>query len=310
MSNYLKRLKHISRWLKVEPVSINDILKRLESKGMAVSRRQLHRDLGALQPMLDDYESLNSFFKAGKKFFYIQNSLFKSESPEADATEIYHTNFYKQNITHHIQSNLKLTRKAITERKSLKIKLIKDDETSDNTDIDARNIVVCPIKIVYHRGSYYLACFNDKSKQIEIFGLRQLKNLELGKVFDNFKVHEKQVLKELKTRFGVTKNINNKVYDIELKFTPVLGRFIENHHWHTTQKIKCVDGDYVMNLKCGINRELMGWLFQWMYNVKIVKPRILKNIYQKTLEETKLLFNDERPFVYRNIFIEKIDDKL
>ncbi|QTY26775.1 WYL domain-containing protein [Flavobacterium sp. CS20] len=210
----------------------------------------------------------------------------------------------------YIQFNLELIQTAIKEQKRLKIKLIKDDETSDNLDVDTENVVVCPVKMVYHRNSYYLACFNAELKEVEVFGLRQLKNIELGKPFNNFKLLENQVKKELKTRFGVTKNINNKVYDIEIKFTPVLGRFIENHHWHESQKFKSVNGDYILYLKCGINRELMGWLFQWMYNVKIVKPLLLKQLYKKTLKESELIIKDQNPFVYRNIFTDKVDSRL
>ncbi len=311
MSKYLKRLQDIKNWLRAEPIGIIDILKRLEAQDMKVSRRQLNRDFSAIQAMLENQETLTHFFKAGQKYFYIHTkTAFKSERTALETTEIYHTNFYNQILTDEIQFNLKLIQTAIKEQKRLKIKLIKDDETSQNLDVDTENVVVCPVKIVYHRNSYYLACFNAELNEVEVFGLRQLKKIETGKTFNDFKVLEEKVKEELKTRFGVTKNINDKVYDIEIKFTPVLGRFIENHHWHDSQKIKSVNGDYILYLKCGINRELMGWLFQWMYNVKIAKPLLLKQLYKKTLKESEMLTKDKTPFVYRNIFTKKFDGKL
>ncbi|RRO17777.1 WYL domain-containing protein [Flavobacteriaceae bacterium 14752] len=311
MSKYLKRLHDIQTWLRTEPLGISDILKRLEHQEMKVSRRQLNRDFSAIESMLEDEERLTHFFKAGQKYFYIHTKTpFKSERTAIETTEIYHTHFYNQILTDEIQFNLELIQSAIKEQKRLKIKLIKDDETSQNLDVDTENVVVCPVKIIYHRNSYYLACFNSKFKKVEVFGLRQLQKIESGKAFNNFKVLEERVIIELKTRFGVTKNINDKVYNIEIKFTPVLGRFIENHHWHESQNIKSVNGDYILYLKCGINRELMGWLFQWMYNVKIVKPLLLKQLYKKTLQESEMLVKDKTPFVYRNIFTDKFDGKL
>lgn len=311
MSKYLKRLQDIKAWLTVEPLGISDILKRLETQDMKVSRRQLNRDFSAIQLMLENQETLTHFFKTGKKYFYIRTiTAFKSDRTTIETTEIYHTNFYNQTLSDRIHYNLEVIQEAIKQQKTIKIKLIKDDETSQNLDIDTENVVVCPVKIVYHRSSYYLACFNTGLNEVEVFGIRQLHNIELDKAFNNFYTLEKQVLKELQTRFGVTKNINDKIYDIEIKFTSVLGRFIENHHWHDSQKIKSANGDYILYLKCGINRELMGWLFQWMYNVKIVKPLLLKKLYKKTLKESELVVKGKKPFVYRNIFTENFDDKL
>ena len=35
-----------------------------------------------------------------------------------------------------------------------------------------------------------------------------------------------------------------------------------------------------MTMRCGINRELGGWIFQWMNNVKIIEPPELIALYQ------------------------------
>jgi hypothetical protein len=50
---------------------------------------------------------------------------------------------------------------------------------------------------------------------------------------------------------------------------------MKNHHWHATQKFPKKNGNTLMYLECGINRELLGWLFQWMYNIRVVEPEIL-----------------------------------
>lgn len=57
-----------------------------------------------------------------------------------------------------------------------------------------------------------------------------------------------------------------------------------------------------MTIKCGINRELLGWLFQWMYNVRILEPAILQKYHDKTLDEMIVNRKSKKSLVYRNIF--------
>jgi len=59
-----------------------------------------------------------------------------------------------------------------------------------------------------------------------------------------------------------------------------------------------------MTLKCGINRELVGWIFMWLYNVRIVEPPELKAYYNKTIKEIQQVDKKDM-LLYRNIFVEK-----
>ena len=40
-----------------------------------------------------------------------------------------------------------------------------------------------------------------------------------------------------------------------------------------------------MKLTCGINRELLGWIFQFTGNIKIVAPAILKSYHAEKLKK-------------------------
>ncbi len=57
-----------------------------------------------------------------------------------------------------------------------------------------------------------------------------------------------------------------------------------------------------MTLQCGINREFIGWIFYWMYNVKIIESSILIDYYHRTLEEINIVNSTDYPLVYRNNF--------
>ena len=118
----------------------------------------------------------------------------------------------------------------------------------------------------------------------------------------NFEFVINKVQVELKKRFGITKNINEEVYDIEIEFSSVTGSLASKYSWHSTQHFVKKGNVWVMTLQCGINRELVGWLFQWMYNVRIVQPPILQEYYNKALEEMLADRKSNKPLVYRNIF--------
>ena len=113
---------------------------------------------------------------------------------------------------------------------------------------------------------------------------------------------EKKFNIELESRFGVTKNINEEVYTIIIEFTEFTGNFIKQNFWHKTQKFKKKGNILQMEMQCGINRELIGWLFFWMYNCRVVKPQILKDYYDSAANEIVKTSNPNNPLVYKNLF--------
>lgn len=106
----------------------------------------------------------------------------------------------------------------------------------------------------------------------------------------------------MSVRFGITQNMDEKVYDIELEFSSVTGFYVKNHIWHDTFTAQSLpNGNWLMKMRCGINRELVGWIFQWMGNVKIINPPELKELYQQQLEKMFVL-NEGGELTYSNIF--------
>ncbi|NEV93011.1 WYL domain-containing protein [Psychroflexus sp. YR1-1] len=303
MSEHLKRLSFIANTLREHEYTSEQLILNLAEEGFRVSQRQLQRDLKSLQHILTHKENLKSYFSEGKKYFYIKLLIEPNLKPIGfDSVYTEATRFYYQHLDSHKMKVLERIETAIYQRKTLEIQFVKDDETGHNIDLDASKLMVYPIKLILHRASYYLACMNCKTEHVEIYGIRQLVKITLGKSFSNFQDMRSTVDQELSKRFGVSKNINDSLYDIEVEFTSATGRFIEDHHWHPSQKITKTNATYTMHMRCGINRELMGWLMLWMYNVRIIRPKILKSIYKKSLQECASTQNKETPFVYRNIF--------
>lgn len=160
-----------------------------------------------------------------------------------------------------------------------------------------------PVKLVYHRGVVHLGGFDKKSKKLILLALSQITEYKLTNIpFKNtllLKKYEDEIIK----RFGITENQDDEVYDIELEFSEILGHFVKNDYWHPTQKcIQKENGNFIMTMRCGINRELVGWIFMWMTNVRVLKPKILKDIMLKKCQEILSDYESAKPLISNNTF--------
>lgn len=164
-----------------------------------------------------------------------------------------------------------------------------------------------PIQIIYHRGVIHVSGFLKENNQMIFLGMDQIEEYKLtNDPFDN-KGCLTEIEKEMLKRFGLNQNINSQVYDIELKFTEILGAFVSNQFWHPTQKfLQLENGDYIMTMTCGINIELVGWIFEWMSDVKVLKPEILKNAVIDKLKLIIKCYEEDYHVPKSNNFISKI----
>ena len=297
----LERLIFLIKVLKAKPYSSHELIEQLSEQKSNRSIRQLQRDFKDLALLLSDNETLKAFRKDKIKYFFIENN--ESSLYRAIESKTYkNTNFYVQSKSKHIGFNLNAIENAINESKSIVISEIKNDETGDNNNFETKNIFFQPIQILIHRDSYYVGGYNIEKKCIQIFGINQIEKVALSNQCELLAERSKMFDVELNKRFGVTKNINNHTYKIVLEISSVLAGFIKNHHWHATQKFSKKNGNTLMHIDCGINRELLGWLFQWMYNIRVLEPEILIFHYNKTFKEIQNNNNSKATLVYRNLF--------
>jgi len=297
----LERLLFLIKVLKTKPCTTHELLAQLSEQNSNSSIRQLQRDFKDIALLLSNNETLKSYRKDKLKYFFIEIS--ESDFANANENKTYkNTNFYVQSKSKHINFNLNAIENAIKESKSIVISEIKNDETGDNNNFETKNIFFQPIQILIHRDSYYVGGYNIVKKCIQIFGINQIEKVALSNQCELLAERSKMFDDELNKRFGVTKNINEHTYKIALEVSSVLAGFIKNHHWHATQKFSKKNGNTLMHLECGINRELLGWLFQWMYNIRVVEPEILKFYYEKTINEIQNNNKSKATLVYRNLF--------
>lgn len=198
---------------------------------------------------------------------------------------------------------------SIQNKREMRIKNIAFDYTSISSEV-AFPLTLMPLQLLYHRGVVHLAGFavvNDNFKLI-ILGLDQIKKYKLtNKMFQNQKLLD--LLKDkLVKRFGITENMDDQIYDIEIEFSKLTGEFVKHQFWHSNQSFsEMKNGNIIMKINCGINRELVGWIFQWMSNAKVIKPKILKDLVCKKYREVTDLYEKDLQLTSNNTFRKVVD---
>jgi predicted DNA-binding transcriptional regulator YafY len=312
MASKMKQIHRIAKIIKVlkeKRLSAEEIKSICSETNEEVSIRQIQRDINDVSVFLNDEEYVN-LTKENKTVYYCilkkQNDLNQSKTIN---DVVFKTKFYTQIYTENMLKNLSIIEQAVLNNNNIIIQSIKNDETGDNANFVSEEFSFYPLQIINHRETNYIGGWNPKKKLVQIFGVNQLVNISQGDTAFSQKKLKIVFENELKNRFGVTKNINEEVYNIKIEMSTVLADFIKSHYWHESQKFTRKNNIVILHLKCGINRELMGWLFQWLYNIRILEPKILEDYYHKTVDEIQKNSTSDKMLVYRNLFEEKTYQK-
>jgi hypothetical protein len=173
-------------------------------------------------------------------------------------------------------------------------KVVINDVVADNTCLPksfATPITLMPICLLYHRGVIHV-CMFDEHVTLFILGIEQIENYKLTNDQFDRSAYQDQLDEKLGWRFGVTENIDSSLYDISLHFPKETGHFVKNHFWHPTQSFHHnSDGSLTLNMHCGINRELIGWILMWIKDIKVLEPVILVNLVKHAVVDINNLYN-------------------
>ncbi|MCQ4035724.1 helix-turn-helix transcriptional regulator [Kaistella montana] len=238
----------------------------------------------------------NLFYKNYSKSNFEDFSIFAEQ-------QISNTYFYELLSMDDYQKTLNDAIWCIQNKREIELLDVEYDYTSIPKSIHYP-LVFLPLHILYHRGVIHLSGYMKESGNLMIIALNQIKEYHLTNImFDNKKLLEK-LENEMQSRFGITGNMNNEIYDIEIEFSEYTGEFIKHHFWHHSQNItQQENGNYIMKLRCGINRELVGWVFQWMSNAKVLKPNTLKELVVKKHHDIIESYKTDDPIVSNNSFL-------
>lgn len=217
-------------------------------------------------------------------------------------TQISASHFYEATVFTNYRKILDDCIWSIQNKRKMELISINYDYTSLSKKVAFPQIFY-PVQILYHRGVVHVSGFLQDDSQLVVLGLDQIKHYKLtNDLFEN-KDYVNQLETALSKRFGITQNINDEVYEIEIILSERTGRFVTKLFWHETQKFeKLENGNFLMTMNCGINRELIGWIFQWMSNVKVMKPNLLKDLVLEKYREMIEVYEQDTLLVSNNSY--------
>lgn len=238
-----------------------------------------------------------------EKSIYAHQSKVKYEY-NADANQLAFstTNFYDINYTPEQQLLLEELIWAIQNKRKLVLGGVQNDATLFIDELKTGDTIF-PLALKEHRGSLQICCYNPNAKDVLIISFDSLADFEISAEVFNAREYIPLLDTFFEKHFGITKNINDKIYNIELEFAGGTGMFVRQFFWHSSQQWKEMkNGNYKLYLHCGINRELVGWIFQWMNNVKVHKPLLLKEIVLQKYESCIERYNTTAKFTRKEFY--------
>ena len=160
-------------------------------------------------------------------------------------------------------------------------------------------MMVLPLKLLYHFGLMYLCVYAGDLKKIIMLPITDITRMSVT----SFNFNPSQFYYSLKyfldTTFGIIPNYNDDVYDIEIEFAGSTGRYIELMNWHSSQSFEHTsNGNLIMHLHCGINRELIGFVLYFLNNAKVLKPAKLTTMIIEKLTKTLDNYVNDNELVY------------
>ncbi len=219
-----------------------------------------------------------------------------------DSFQIVNTHFYEAEYSSSFHKTMEDLIWAISNQKIVIINSIEGDATSLPKKI-RYPFQFKPLMIIYHRGQFFVTGYSVHNNLFLVFDVSKISDYTLSNKSFYSTLLQQNGLKEMQKRFGISSNIDNKVYNIELEFSSITGDFVSKYQWHDTQQFsKLPNGNWKYRMQCGINRELLGWIFQWLNNVKIIKPKILEDVYETQLQLMKNNAAKHHVLQYKNVF--------
>lgn len=173
---------------------------------------------------------------------------------------------------------------AIQNHRKIKVEAINFDPQYFPTNFD-KDILVCPIKLLHHAGLLYICTYSPDVEKIVILPFNAIVESSITNIDFNPTKYQADLTTYLAKTFGVAHNYDDNIYDITVEVAGFLGNYISTVFWHTTQRFEELEnGNKLVHLHCGINRELIGFIMFFLNNIKVLQPFELKEKVVETLK--------------------------
>ena len=160
-------------------------------------------------------------------------------------------------------------------------------------------MLVLPLKLLFHFGLLYTCVYVEALDKITLLPLSDILKLTVLKESFNPGYYQDLLNELLNRTFGILPNFDGEIYDIEIEFAGNTGKYIQLMNWHASQRFLTLEnGNILMQLHCGINRELVGFVMYFLDNARVIKPLKLKKFVMAKLVATLSNYNNNEELVY------------
>lgn len=157
----------------------------------------------------------------------------------------------------------------------------------ENDPVDAANfqkvidqfpVLFCPLELICHKGRVHVSGFDSKN-QLLIFAIA--KDFKFSFTNDTF--NRKKYLSNYEVQlgklFGISKAIEDEVYNIKLEFTKSYGSSQQTISFHPSQRWESMpNGNMMLHLECALTRELVGYIAYGLNKIKVHQPKKLQDL--------------------------------
>ena len=275
---------------KIEYDESSGKLNQFDINSYYILRNFIPNSLGG--PRLGSLKKLDEFiYSSSSKSDFVGNvdannlAFIRTNYFDANYSEAHH------NILEEIIAAIQHHRKICVEEYNWDIKMLPEGFKT--------GMLVLPIKLLFHFGLLYTCVYVEQLKKITLLPLSDILKLSVVKESFNPGYYQEILNKFLDTTFGILPNFDNEIYDIEIEFAGNTGKFIQVMNWHHSQKFSLLEnGNMLMQLHCGINRELVGFVMYFLDNARVLKPANLKNMVIAKLAATLSNYTNNSELVY------------
>jgi proteasome accessory factor B len=137
------------------------------------------------------------------------------------------------------------------------------------------DVELCPYHLMYNRRAWYVLGFSDLHKSVRMFKLNRIRELKsTEKCFvgsESFDLYD---------FFGRAWSMipEGKIYNIKLRFLPMVANNVAEVQWHSTQKVTHNrDGSATIEFRVDGLREIAWWILGYGDQVQVLAPKSLRN---------------------------------
>jgi hypothetical protein len=136
--------------------------------------------------------------------------------------------------------------------------------------------IILPLKLIRHQCMDHLCFYHERNRKIQTSPISSLSGVQFEGGHFSPEAYQHKLIDFFGDHFGIAPNLDDSIYAVEIVFSELAGKMVMNYQWHPSQRFQVLDnGDVQLNMRCGVNEELIQWVIKFTDQVKVVKPQLL-----------------------------------